>query len=960
MDEVLHAQLETLRLRLTQLERRHAAEIGTLKSELDALLAGGALMEPETDHAPPPLPKPAAVAMHSKAEPLVAPLGEEVVGAQLDVPLPEQALTPVVPMTQAVPAQAVPAQVEIGAKRDADGQSMEFKFGTVWLVRIGIALLLTGLVLLGNYAYRNWIRDLPNGVRLAGLYLCAASIGGTGVWLAKRPGLKRYGDVLVAGGMAFFYYCTYAAHHVGRLRVIENPMVAGGCLLGAAACITVVSRLRCSPVTAMLGFILASYATMLQPLGWLSAFSNVLLAAGGVALMRQPGWVGPGVVSMVGSYAAFAGWQMLGASRGDSHDPALLWFLPPTWLVFALPGLLGRFRESFTPRGCAWFTAANNGCFFVLFSQVWLVQRGSGSYWMVPAVFGLLLVVLGLLARRRPGPAGSVSVGQGLAALCLATVVKLHGDGLGLWLAAETLALAWAFRRYQHRTELVFAMLLGIMAFGAGFLEETLPTWSLGLTAVLMAGAGVLIRMGADLVEDDRRHAARVFAGSLVLGAGFFALLRWFPQQPQSWLAPLAMGFAAALSSGSLLMDRRRWLPEIAWIAGMFGIAAWLQLGQEHVPRWALALAAPLAFFSAWLWQRRVAEQGVVKGGVWLDPVHRAWPFAWCFALFVPMALWQMADRSVMTSQGEMGALALAGLLLAGLSIRCRCGIQLIASMVLPALSLAALRVWHPLDGGSWLPAFVPTLCLLLTMAWLVRDRAAGELSQRSVRIAGASLRGMAFLSWFAAWHNAAPHAWVAVFGLTAVGLAALARSCKWPWPVETWAAVGVGMLGLFDHLAEPQGWAVVHRALYAWDGVAVGAWLALSLMKVAAESGWRCVLHRCLPYVAVVAVALWSSQLLVQVEGWKPMAVWWTVLGFVCVSGGLWLRKVEFRQVGFALFAAALLKVFARDIWDYAAFMRVVSFLALGVALLLLGLFYHRFAPTLKRWLEEEGAPPE
>src|SRR5947209_6040539 len=36
-------------------------------------------------------------------------------------------------------------------------KSFEFQLGTVWLVRIGIVMLLTGLIFLGNYAYQNFI-----------------------------------------------------------------------------------------------------------------------------------------------------------------------------------------------------------------------------------------------------------------------------------------------------------------------------------------------------------------------------------------------------------------------------------------------------------------------------------------------------------------------------------------------------------------------------------------------------------------------------------------------------------------------------------------------------------------------------------------------------------------------------------------------------------------------------------
>ena len=80
-----------------------------------------------------------------------------------------------------------------------------------------------------------------------------------------------------------------------------------------------------------------------------------------------------------------------------------------------------------------------------------------------------------------------------------------------------------------------------------------------------------------------------------------------------------------------------------------------------------------------------------------------------------------------------------------------------------------------------------------------------------------------------------------------------------------------------------------------------------------------------------------------------------WTLLGFAAVTAGLWMRLRVVRQAGFALLALALVKVFAVDVWDFNAFMRVVSFMVLGCALILLGLFYNKFTDVLKRLIEED-----
>ena len=95
----------------------------------------------------------------------------------------------------------------------------------------------------------------------------------------------------------------------------------------SAALIVGVSLARDAWTTATMGILLASYSTVLQPLGWLSAASNLVLAATGVALMLRPKWAAPGIAAMAGSYGAFFFWQILGAF-GDggavgTDDPLL-------------------------------------------------------------------------------------------------------------------------------------------------------------------------------------------------------------------------------------------------------------------------------------------------------------------------------------------------------------------------------------------------------------------------------------------------------------------------------------------------------------------------------------------------------------------------------------------------------------------------------------------------------------
>ena len=112
---------------------------------------------------------------------------------------------------------------------------------------------------------------------------------------------------------------------------------------------------------------------------------------------------------------------------------------------------------------------------------------------------------------------------------------------------------------------------------------------------------------------------------------------------------------------------------------------------------------------------------------------------------------------------------------------------------------------------------------------------------------------------------------------------------------------------------------------------------------------------ERLMPATACVAFALsalWATQMLVWRGGWDGAVALWSLLGLLTVCAGLWRRLRGLRVTGLLLLGLALVKLFAFDVWDYTAFTRVVSFIALGVVLILLGLFYNHFAATLRKWL--------
>lgn len=878
------------------------------------------------------------------------PAVPEVVAAVFSLPPMETVPAPSEVTAVAEPFIPVPPPLPGRPPAEKEGP-FELQFGRVWLVRLGIVLLLTGLVLLGNFAYQNWIRELSAGLRLLGLFACSGLLIEGGRRLAARASLQRFGEVILAGGLSFFYYCTFAAHQVPRLKVIDSPVLAAVLLLLAAGLIAAVSWFRNARATAVLGLLLASYSTMLQPIGWLSCVSSLLLAAAGLVFMLRPGWAGPGVASMVGTYAAFLGWQWLGAARGDLRDPAVMGFLPPVWILFSLPGVLGQFREAMSDRARAWFTGGNNAAFFLLFSGLWIDRFETQDYWMVCAVFGTVLILLGALGRRANQIAGGVNLVQGFSLASLAIILKLEGYHLALGLAIEALSLAIAFVRFRGKSELVFSCLAGtgavlmtcVAVLPKGVRGDfPVPVWSAGLVALAIAAASAALRHGTDRCDEKLHGGARLASGGMFFVAVLAALVGWCLRLPPPWPLPVMIGIATALAAISLRLDRPRKMPEVILGSLIFLIAGaidgvWAK-GSE-----AIGAAAAFALAGAWLWHHIPAAEEPDP----LDLKNHPAIGGWSFAVVTVGLAWLGFQRSALELHILVPALGITGLLLGGLGVLARidrlapCAALLNAAALVQLLASSGHSVYAPLGVAAIALATLPVLA------------APARLSKplRLATIVVVRLTGFTALCAF--WRDFSPMDANDGLALMAIVLTMIAWARKQRPVAEVIGFLTVAVCGLaWQGLTTS--WSEIADPSWRGGGVVIGLLLLAGsrrLQRPNHDGLWSRV-----PVngTAWLVASLWATKMLVWREDWHAVSVLWTVLGFVFVSAGLGMRIRIFRLGGFCLLALAVIKVFAVDVWDFNAFMRVVSFIVLGAALILLGLFYNRFAPMLKRLLEE------
>lgn len=425
--------------------------------------------------------------------------------------------------------------------------SLEMKVGTVWLARIGIVIVLTGLVFLANYAWRSLMESFGAYAKLGLLYLAGGGLCAIGLALEKgRESLRRYAQILMAGGLAALYYTTYAAYYVPSLKVISSPLLAGALLISLAGMIGWMADRRHSQFMAGLAVLLAFYASAINPLTSFTLLSNAILGTATVVLMVRKRWMVLPFLALAATYGSYIHWQVTGIWQLREFPAAhlsdlatRLTFLSVYWCIFTAgaflvngPGISAAVRVV--------FSTLNDAAFFCL-AAIAVTSRGNDSLWVVALVFGLVQLALSLTARTAFGSGsapGAAWLAKALFFLTLALLTRFTGNSLAIILAVESSLLVFAARQLPSPVLAASGPIAGVLATLAGMvsLSEAGGAGAAGVVAALLAANAWLCTC-----------AKRITPGSMVLSLsgvvmGCLAVIDWLPD---AWdpAGPAGLGF---------------------------------------------------------------------------------------------------------------------------------------------------------------------------------------------------------------------------------------------------------------------------------------------------------------------------------------------------------------------------------------------------------------------------------
>lgn len=556
----------------------------------------------------PPPPSPPVIA------PAAAPQASTPPAAAAPAPLHLAGPPAVPPVSGESPARKPGASTEAG--------SFEMRLGTYWLVRIGIVLVLIGLVFFGNLAYHKIISKFGPAGKVSLLYVASLALLGAGAWWqrkAAKESLKNYGQVLFAGGLAAVYFTTYAAHHLEQLRVIPSALLDGSLLLGWAGFMVWVADRKKSEVLALFSVGLAYFTSIntsiITRVDWFTLYSNLVLTGTAVLFLVRHRWAALTFASLVATYAAYAFWRFFDGSAWHWASPEQgLWtgacFLICYWIEFTAAVFLSK-HEKFAGQTRASFLTLNNGAFFSLFLLT-MLQVQHGQFWKFSLIYGVVLLGLAVGARRllSAEPVAKNSyLTQGLLLVTTGFISHpdLAGLQLALVLAMESVVLLILGQQRRNLVLLTGAYVAAALAAGWGMN---------GLQQFDRPGVWLAIGLGALMMVNTllaHRHtvSTSIFLRPQPSYFAVLALLVWFGATWNNVArenSPLVLAGEAAVLILSIYLLRvpeiSLWgqlyliLAQLIWIYDIFGASLTL-------PWWNSTLLILLAVGLSHWWRRQ-------------------------------------------------------------------------------------------------------------------------------------------------------------------------------------------------------------------------------------------------------------------------------------------------------------------------------------------------------------------
>lgn len=445
---------------------------------------------------------------------------------------------------------------------------------------------------------------------------------------------------------------------------------------------------------------------------------------------------------------------------------------------------------------------------------------------------------------------------------------------------------------------------------------------------ILAAGIPVsLILVGCSIRQSNRKSRSEIesaYYAALADSVLFYTIYNviqplWLP----GVLAAVGAGFS--LLAVRLRFDAFRWGGP-AFLAG--AIAIWAS-GMLHIisfPGWVpvtLLIAASIVELAG----RKNLPEALVR--------HKASEYFGAIALFIVAASWSGYE---LTATRLIWVLPLISVAFIGYGVLFRNTQNQIAGQ----LFLVAAIGLEPLSS-SWLVSLIPLFGVLFTRWYLERFK------KGTYWLSAGKAYEIVALFTFAYWvFRFMPRAeFSVVFAATGFAL----FICALLWTDKRFIHYSLGMsvvscVCFFVPIFRAEPLNILLPIFLMTEQI------IFSRFKTEWFGGGKSRLSITLASGAVMSAFIHLTNSLWQGSGGFYLTLGWTMLAFGSFVIGWFARERVYRMSGLALLGLALVKIAVLDVWRLDLLARIISFMVLGVVLLVMGFVYTKFQNKIRQWL--------
>ncbi len=846
----------------------------------------------------------------------------------------------------------------------------ESVFGESWLNKIGITALVIGMALLLNYTMHYMG---PGGKILLG-YLCSAVLIAIGVVGDRRERYRIPARAVLGGGWALAYFTTYAMYNVPAVKLIDNAVIGFALLFAVAVAMVIHSLKYDSELATGFAYLLAFTAVAVSdvPLGALVA--SAILAASLAYVLKARRWFIVEPFAIVATYFVHWLWlnqlfDRIGGPKPFPEFPVSAALVTAYWVIYIVSYFLRKpenpgqtqlltfsfllnaagyltllHAQSFHPEWRFWFLLFNGAVYFVVSGYARTIDRRAG--FLVASTLGAILMIA-------------------------AIPYKYSGGRLEIIWLIETESLLLVGWRIPDRYLRGLAAGAGALLAGYVGITEVLPRFidirpksdpQLAWVLVAIAGAFFLNGMLKSRLEDESSQIDEIALTVSPILATLFLLAAAWVALPSMWIGLVWLVAGVALAELGLDVSDIL-LRYCGYGAVAMGVCRLIFVNLQSNERWeygslrlfTVAISCAILYVMS---RRQVTEPPS-------DPVDHALALTGSFGGFaavytcaatilaVPLMLQELKPAAVALGFGLFGLILLeAGDMLADNALSLQGAAVLCISF--GRIFVADLNAT---DFFHHQPNAIFTVPLLAAIYYFVAYTMKEPVAFRVVTLwfgtisLAALIRFEADGPWVAVW-------WAAL----AVVLYALGRSVSDGFRFQAYAiTILVALRCLVSNFELTRPWnatadlrvatvvaaSILLYALFVWSKLLGGAESTRSRLSGA----WESIVEREFHLFFFVPTILITGLIGLEVRSGYLTAAW-GVEAVVIFLAVLKLDERAYRWFSLGLLSICVIRIVLVDVWTLDALGRIISFIGLGAALLVISFLYARHRELLRRVL--------